>query len=100
MDYCNCANLGCYYFRELIKLSYFNNLYEENYKNLCLMLGKKMNVDVKKIESNIYNLINSANINLTKKNFEDVFHIEFDYFYMLPKKLTVLFLNLLNSNFN
>ena len=95
----SCANLGTHYFKELIKLAYSNNLYDENYKNLCSMLSKKLHVNAKKIESNIYNLINSANINLTKKNFKDVFNIEFDYFYISPKKLVILFLNLLNNAF-
>lgn len=96
----NCASLGTYYFRELIKLSYFNNLYDTNYKELCNLLCTKLNVNVRKVESNIYNSINSVNINLAKKNFKDIFNIEFDYFYISPKKLTILFLNILNTNFN
>ena len=95
----NCANLGTYYFRELIKLTYFNKLYDANYKELCKILCKNLNVSLRKIESNIYNSISSININLTKKNFKEIFNIEFDYFYISPKKLTVLFLNILDANF-
>lgn len=94
----NCANLGTRYFRELIKLTYYNDLYDTNYKELCNMLCKELDTNVRKIESNIYSSINSININLAKKNFKDIFHIEFDYFYISPKKLTILFLNIVNEN--
>lgn len=95
----NSANLGTRYFKELIKLAYDKNLYDENYKELCNILCKELNTNYRKIESNIYHSINSININLARKNFKDIFHIEFDYFYMSPKKLVILFLNLLNCKF-
>lgn len=94
----NYSNLGTRYLQELVKLAYCNNMFETKYKDLCSTLSQNLNVNIKKIDSNIYNSINSININLAKKNFKDVFHIEFDYFYLSPKKLTLLFLNALNSS--
>jgi len=95
----NNANIGTYYFKELIKLAYFKNIIDIKYKDLCLMLSKKLNISIYKIESNIYTSINSININIAKRNFKDIFSIEFDYFYVSPKKLTILFLNLLYNKF-
>ena len=37
----NNANIGTYYFKELIKLAYFKNIIDIKYKDLCLMLSKK-----------------------------------------------------------
>lgn len=95
----NNANIGTYYFKELIKLAYCNNSFEIKYKDLCLLLSNKLDVSLRKIDSNIYTAINSININLAKKNFKEVFNIEYDYFYISPKKLTILFLNLLYNRF-
>lgn len=81
----NLANLGTRYLREIIKLAYFNNNYDLKYKDLCTELSKKLNVNIKKIDSNIYSSINSINVTITKKNFKDIFNIDFDYFYIAPK---------------
>ena len=56
------------------------------------MLSKQLNVSIRKINSNIYNSINSINIALAKKNFIDIFNMDFDYFYISPKRFTILFL--------
>ena len=95
----NYANLGTRYFKEIIKLAYFNNFTDVKYKDLCSILSKQLNVSIRKINSNIYNSINSINIALAKKNFADIFNIDFDYFYISPKKFTILFLNLLYNTF-
>ncbi len=95
----NYANLGTRYFKEIIKLAYFNNFTDVKYKDLCSMLSKQLNVSIRKINSNIYNSINSINIALAKKNFTDIFNMDFDYFYISPKKFTILFLNLLYNTF-
>lgn len=95
----NYANLGTRYFKEIIKLAYFNNFTDVKYKDLCSMLSKQLNVSIRKINSNIYNSINSINIALAKKNFIDIFNMDFDYFYISPKKFTILFLNLLYNTF-
>lgn len=95
----NYANLGTRYFKEIIKLAYFNNFTDVKYKDLCSMLSKQLNVSIRKINSNIYNSINSINIALAKKNFIDIFNIDFDYFYISPKRFTILFLNLLYNIF-
>lgn len=95
----NYANLGTRYFKEIIKLAYFNNFTDVKYKDLCFMLSKQLNVSIRKINSNIYNSINSINIALAKKNFTDIFNMDFDYFYISPKKFTILFLNLLYNTF-
>lgn len=96
----NLANLGTRYLREIIKLAYFNNDYDLKYKDLCDELSKKSNISFKKIDSNIYSSINSINITITKNNFKDIFNIDFDYFYISPKKLTILLLNYLSNCFN
>ena len=95
----NYANLGTRYFKEIIKLAYFNNFTDVKYKDLCSMLSKQLNVSIRKINSNIYNSINSINIALAKKNLADIFNLDFDYFYISPKKFTILFLNLLYNTF-
>lgn len=95
----NYANLGTRYFKEIIKLAYFNNFTDVKYKDLCSMLSKQLNVSIRKINSNIYNSINSINIALAKKNFIDIFNMDFDYFYISPKRFTILFLNLLYNIF-
>ena len=63
----NHANLGTRYFKEIIKLAYFNNFTDVKYKDLCSMLSKQLNVSIRKINSNIYNSINSIDIALAKK---------------------------------
>lgn len=93
----NHANLGTRYFKELIKLAYYNNMIDIKYKDLCIILSKELDLTLRKIDSNIYSAISSINTNLAKKNFKDIFHIEFDYFYISPKKLIILFLNVLNN---
>ena len=95
----NHANLGTRYFKEIIKLAYFNNFTDVKYKDLCFMLSKQLNVSIRKININIYNSINSINIALAKKNFIDIFNMDFDYFYISPKRFTILFLNLLYNIF-
>ena len=95
----NYANLGTRYFKEIIKLAYFNNFTDVKYKDLCSILSKQLNVSIRKINSNIYNSINSINIALAKKNFIDIFNMDFDYFYISPKRFTILFLNLLYNIF-
>lgn len=94
----NNANLGTRYFKELIKLAYYNDIVDLKYKDLCVMFSEQLNVNIQKIESNIYSSINSMNINLAKKNFKSIFHTDFDYYYISPKKLMILFLNLLNNS--
>ena len=95
----NTANLGTRYFKEVIKLAYTSNYFDIKYKELCSLVSKKLNISIRKIDSNIYSSINSININLAKKNFKSLFNIDFDYFYKKNKKLTILFVNLLNNNF-
>lgn len=93
----NFANIGTRYFKELVKLAYFNaddlNL---KYKDLCIRLGNRLNVNPKKISSNIYSSISSANIDFAKKNFQSIFYIEFDIFFLTPKHLSILLVNILN----
>ena len=95
----NYANLGTRYLREIVKLAYFNNLNDVKYKELCIIASNNLNISTKKIDSNIYNTINAININLARKNFKDIFGIDFDYFYISPKKLTILLLTLLYNTF-
>lgn len=95
----NHANLGTRYLRELIKIAYSYNMLDIKYKDLCNILGKKLKVNVRKIDSNIYSAVNSININIARKNFQAIFNIEFDYFYISPKKLTILLLNLVYNSF-
>ena len=95
----NCANLGTKYLKEILKLAYFNNMFDMKYKDFCIFASQSLNINQEKISSNIYHSINSININLTRKNFENIFHIEFDYFYISPKKLTILLLKLLDNTF-
>lgn len=95
----NLANLGTRYLKELIKIAYSNNITDIKYKDLCNMLSQQLNVNIRKIDSNIYSSINSININLARKNFQSVFDIDFDYFYISPKKLTILLLNLIYNTF-
>lgn len=95
----NYANLGTRYFKEIIKLAYFNEFTDIKYIDLCSVLSKQLNISIRKVSSNIYNSINSINITLAKKNFKDIFNIDFDYFYISPKRFTILFLNLLYTTF-
>lgn len=89
----NYANIGTRYLKEAIKIAYYNNMTDIKYKELCFLLSKELNVSIKKIDSNIYSSVNSININLAKRNFKDIFNIDFDYFYISPKKLLILLLN-------
>ena len=93
----NLATLGTLYFKELIKIAHTKNIFDIKYKDLCYMLSKNLNINYKKIDSNIYTSINTININLAKKNFKHLFHVDFDYFYISPKKLIILFLNILEN---
>ncbi len=91
----NLSNAGVRYLKELIKMAYISNELDIKYKELCNKLSKKLNVSIKKVDSNIYTAVNTINVGLAKKNFPSIFHTEFDYYYISPKKLLVLFLNIL-----
>lgn len=95
----NYANLGIKYLKEVIKIAYFNNSNDLKYKELCDIASKSLNISITNLTSNIYNSINSINVNIAKRNFKDVFNIDFDYFYISPKKFTILLLNLLYNKF-
>jgi len=91
------ANIGTRYLKELVKLAYFNrDSLDLKYKDLCVLLSKELNVKTKKISSNIYSSVSSINTNFAKKNFQNIFHIEYDIFFLTPKHLVVLLVNTLN----
>lgn len=92
----NYANAGTRYIKEIVKIAFFTNVLDIKYQDLILLLSKQENLTLEKISSNIYSAVHSINLQLAQKNFKDIFHMDFDHFFLTPKHLTVLLLNTLN----
>ena len=92
----NYANSGTRYMKELVKIAFFTNILDIKYQDLIILLGKQEILTIEKITSNIYSAVHSINISLAKRNFKDIFHMDFDQFFLTPKHLTILLLNTLN----
>lgn len=92
------ANIGTYYFKELIKMVYIENMQIEKFSDLCNELSKRLDKkDYLYIKRNINSTTSRIDIDKAKESFYDIFNIEFDEYFLTPKHLTILIINTLNS---
>ncbi len=88
---------GTKYLRDLILTAYFIQDYEffvEDTIEKFLDINK-INMTKKNFLRSVQYSIESVDYNKTKRNFYSVFNVEYDYYYLTPKNLTILIISLL-----
>lgn len=90
---------GTKYLRDLILTAYFMQDYEFFISDT---VDKFININKLKISKRNYiraiqYSIESIDSNKTKNNFCSIFNIEYDYYYLTPKNLTILIMSLLQK---
>ena len=88
---------GTKYLRDLILTAYFTQDYEffiESTVNKFFEINK-INMTKKNFIRTIQYSIENVNHNKIKNNFYSVLNVEYDYYYLTPKNLTILFIGLL-----
>lgn len=90
------SSKGTCYFRKMIETVY-NKKYEDfKLNDLYVEVSKEFNVPANIIKEDIKSLFKRIDNNKSSKNFEKIFHLPFEYFYITPKNLIILFINTLN----
>lgn len=90
------SNRGTYYLRDIILLA----IQENNFHDISLIelrnkLAKLNNVSACTIKSNIDYTFKFKDKSKAQKNFEKIFNIEYDEYYITTKTLTNLIVNLI-----
>jgi len=90
---------GTRYLRDLILTAYFLEDYEFFINNTVEKFLSINNIHItpKNFLRNIQYSIENVNYNKIKKGFYSIFNIEYNNYYLTPKNVIVLFLNLLNK---
>lgn len=90
------SNKGTYYLRDIILLAIQeNNFNDINLINLRNKLAKLNNISACTIKSNIDYTFRFKDISKAQKNFEKIFNIEYDEYYITAKTLANLIVNLI-----
>lgn len=87
---------GTYYLRDIIVIAIQDyNLNDVNIIGLINKLAKIKNTSAHKIKSNIDYTFKYKNTLKAEKNFETIFNIKYDEYYITPKSVTNLIINLI-----
>lgn len=87
-------NKGTFYFRDLILLA-ISNSEELGLKELRKQLANKKHISQDKIKTNIDYAFKCIDNQKTKNNFENIFHFEYDIYFITAKTLINLVVNLI-----
>lgn len=93
------TNVGTMYLKALILFAYFNNYYEINVTKIVKDFMKYKNIDYISYRTFINCIdytINNVDYEMFKKNFEEVFYIKFDEYYLSSKNILVLFIRFIS----
>jgi len=90
----NPSNKGTFYLRDLILLA-INNSEDIGLKELRKQLANKKRISQTKIKTNIDYAFKCIDNTKTENNFKDIFHFEYDIYFMTAKTLINLIINLL-----
>lgn len=94
----NISSFGMFYFRKCLEIAILNNYNEIILKDLYYLVANEFNITESKVRININNLFSRININKCSKYFNNIFDLEFDYFYITPKNIIVLLCNTFNPH--
>lgn len=90
------SNKGTYYLRDIILLAIQeNNFNDINLIDLRNKLAKINNISAYTIKSNMDYTFRFKDISKAQKNFEEIFNIKYDEYYITAKTLTNLIVNLI-----
>lgn len=92
----NFSSFGMIYFRKCLELAILDGYNEIILKNLYKSVAKEFRITENKVRININNFFNRIDIDKCMKFFSIFFNIEFDYFYITPKNIIILFCNKYN----
>ena len=93
------TNVGTMYLKVLILFAYFNNYYEINVTKIVKDFMKYKNIDYISYRTFINCIdytINNVDYEMFKNNFEEVFYIKFDEYYLSSKNILVLFIRFIS----
>lgn len=90
----NPSNKGTFYLRDLILLAIRNNA-DIWLKELRKQLASKKHISQMKIKTNIDYAFKCIDSTKTKNNFKNIFHFEYDIYFMTAKTLINLVINLI-----
>lgn len=90
----NPSNKGTFYLRDLILLA-MNNSEDIGLKELRKQLANKKHISQTKIKTNIDYAFKCINSIKTKNNFKNIFHFEYDTYFMTAKTLINLIISLI-----
>ena len=90
---------GTYYLRDLILLAIQeNNFNDISLRDLRYKLSKVCNISSYTIKSNIDYAFKFKDVTKAEENFETIFNIKYDEYYITAKALTNLIINLIYYN--
>ena len=76
---------------------YSEDISIESFNDLCIKLAKHLGKkNYQNIKRNINSTVRRIDILKAKDNFYNIFHINFDDFFITPKHLTILLVNTFN----
>lgn len=92
----NYSSIGTIYFKRILEITYINKYKEINLFYLYKIIATEFSTTDNNVKENIKSTFKRIDINRCNQHFIKVFNIPFEYFYITPKNLIVLFLNTLN----
>lgn len=90
------SNAGTHYLKKMILYVFENDLDNVTMEKLYIEISKKTNKKPLAIKGAIKYAINMINTTKAKSNFYKIFNYEYDYYFLTPKNLILLFVTLLN----